>query len=85
MTNPADILIVRGGVHTGAATIGAIVAYLWAIKWRPGYLDATAPAALAGLAGWHGGCLWRGGLSGTGILSPMGLDRTREPHHPPPG
>ena len=65
LTHPADILIVRGGVHTGAATIGAIIAYLWAVKWRPGYLDATAPAALAGLAGWHAGCLWRGACLGT--------------------
>ena len=65
LTHPADILIVRGGVHTGAAVIGAIIAYLWATKWKLGYLDATAPAALAGLAGWHGGCLWRGACLGT--------------------
>lgn len=65
ITNPADILIVRGGVHTGAAAVGAIGAYLWTTKWRLRYLDATAPAALAGLAGWHAGCLWRGACLGT--------------------
>lgn len=68
-TNPfthlGDILIVRGGVHTGAATIGAVVTYLWSVKWRYQYLDATAAAAVLGLAGWHAGCLWRGACLGT--------------------
>ena len=65
LTNPGDILIVRGGVHTGVATIAAIVTYLWSVKWRWQYLDATAPAAVLGLAGWHAGCLWRGACLGT--------------------
>ncbi len=63
--NPGDILIVRGGVHTGAATIGALVAYLWSVRGELRYLDATTPAALLALAGWHGGCLWRGACLGT--------------------
>jgi prolipoprotein diacylglyceryltransferase len=29
------------------------------------YLDAITPAALLALAGWHGGCLWRGACLGT--------------------
>ncbi len=65
LTNPLDILIVRGGVHTGAATIGAVLAYVWATKWEVSYLDATAPAALLGLAGWHAGCIWRAACLGT--------------------
>lgn len=65
LTNPADILIVRGGVHTGAAAIGAVLAYLWAAKWQLRLLDATAPAAVLGLAGWHAGCVWRGACLGT--------------------
>lgn len=65
LLNPMDIIIVRGGVHTGAATIGAIFTYLWSGKWRLEHLDATAPAALAGLAGWHAGCLWRGACLGS--------------------
>ncbi len=65
LTNPLDILIVRGGVHTGAAVIGAIVAYLWAAKWNLAHLDATAPAVVLGLAGWHAGCLWRSACLGT--------------------
>lgn len=64
-SHPGDILIVRGGVHTGAASIGAITTYLWAANWRFAALDATAPAALAGMAGWHAGCLWRSACLGT--------------------
>jgi hypothetical protein len=63
--NPGDILIVRGGVHTGAATIGAVVSYLWSVRGEVRYLDATTPAALLAVAGWHGGCLWRGACLGT--------------------
>jgi len=65
LTNLGDILIVRGGVHTGAATAGAIATYIWAAKWKVEYLDATAPASLLGLAGWHAGCLWRGACLGS--------------------
>jgi len=65
LAHPLDIIIVRGGVHTGAACISAIVTYLWADKWRIADLDATAPAAVLGLAGWHAGCLWRGACLGT--------------------
>jgi hypothetical protein len=64
LTNPGDILFVRGGVHAATATAGAIAAYSWSVRGRIGYLDATAPAALLGLAGWHGGCLWRGACLG---------------------
>ncbi len=64
-TNPGDVLVVRGGVHTGAATIGAIATFLWSVRGRTDYLDAIAPAALLGLAGWHGGCLWRGACLGS--------------------
>ncbi len=68
-TNPlrhlGDIMIVRGGVHTGAATIGAIVTYLWSVGWRIAYLDAIAAASVLGLAGWKAGCIWRGACLGT--------------------
>ncbi|MEA1903324.1 MAG: prolipoprotein diacylglyceryl transferase family protein [Actinomycetota bacterium] len=70
ITNPLDILIVRGGVHTGMASLGAVTAYLWSAKWNLRYLDATAPAALFGLAGWHAGCVWRGACLGTESAHP---------------
>ncbi|MCZ6457477.1 MAG: prolipoprotein diacylglyceryl transferase, partial [Actinobacteria bacterium] len=66
LSNPGDILIVRGGVHTGTATAAAIATYLWAAKWKVAYLDATSPAALMGLGGWHAGCLWRNACLGSG-------------------
>ena len=65
LSHPADIIIVRGGVHTGAATIGAIVTYLWSVGWRISFLDAIAPVAVLGLAGWKAGCIWRGACLGT--------------------
>ena len=69
-SNPGDILIVRGGVHTGTATAAAIATYLWAAKWKVAYLDATSPATLMGLGGWHAGCLWRNACLGSGSELP---------------
>lgn len=66
LTNIADILVVRGGVHTGAAALTAVVTLVWSSRrnlWPE--LDVAAPAALAGLAGWHAGCLFRGACLGT--------------------
>lgn len=63
---PADILVVRGGVHTGAASLAALVTLAWGMRsnlWSG--LDAAAPAALAGLAGWHAGCVFRSACLGT--------------------
>lgn len=64
VSNPLDIIIVRGGVHTGAAVIGAIAALAWVSRSRLAALDSLAPAAVLGLAGWHAGCLWRGACLG---------------------
>ncbi len=65
IAHPGDILLVRGGVHTGAATVGTIVAFLWSGKGQLRDLDSVAPVALIGLAGWQAGCLWRGACLGT--------------------
>jgi len=64
LSHPGDVLLVRGGVHTAAATVGAVGIYLWSVRGRIGFLDASAPAAILGLAGWHAGCLWRGACLG---------------------
>jgi hypothetical protein len=40
--------------------------YLWAVKGQIRFLDATAAAAVLGLAGWHAGCLWRNLCLGAG-------------------
>ncbi|HIE21042.1 MAG TPA: hypothetical protein EYP73_00405, partial [Acidimicrobiia bacterium] len=34
LSNLGNILLVRGGVHTGAATLGAIGAFVWANKGK---------------------------------------------------
>lgn len=65
VTNPGDILIVRGGVHTGAATIAFLLTLVWSTRKIPGAIDALTPAVLLALAGWHAGCLWRGACLGT--------------------
>ena len=65
LLHPGDILVTRGGVHTAGATLAAVVAYLWSVGGELRYLDAITPAALLALAGWHGGCLWRGACLGT--------------------
>lgn len=66
ITNPADILIVRGGVATGPATVAAIGTAAWLGRkelWP--VLDGLAAGSLAGLAGWHAGCLVREACLGT--------------------
>jgi prolipoprotein diacylglyceryltransferase len=65
ITNPLDIIIVRGGVSTPAATLVAVAILIWPARRDPAVVDSLAPSALAGLAGWHAGCLWRGACLGT--------------------
>lgn len=72
--SPADILVVRGGVDTGAAALAALATLAWGLRshmW-PG-LDAAAPPVLAGLAGWHAGCLFRDACLGTVSTAPWAL------------
>jgi len=65
LTNPADLIIVRGGVHTGAATLAFVITLVWSTRSTRPELDALAPAVLLGLAGWHAGCFWRGACLGS--------------------
>ena len=85
ITHPADIILIRGGVDTGFASIGALLFLIWSLR-RSGIaaFDVVAPAALAGLAGWHGGCIFRGTCLGTRSELPWafaepGSDLTRHP------
>lgn len=66
LTHPADILLVRGGVDTGIATIGALGAIWWGHRktFLP-TLGALSVSALVGLAGWQAGCLFRDACLGT--------------------
>jgi prolipoprotein diacylglyceryltransferase len=66
LTNPGDLLIVRGGVDTVAATVAGLGAFSWQVRADLLRLaDAAGPAALAMLAGWHGGCVVRATCLGT--------------------
>jgi hypothetical protein len=64
ISNPADLIVIRGGVHTGAATITFVAILSWSTRSTRHALDALAPAILLGLGGWHAGCLWRGACLG---------------------
>ena len=65
-THPGDILIVRSGVDTGFASLGALTfVSLTSRRNLAATIDALGPAAMAGLAGWHAGCLYRGACLGT--------------------
>jgi prolipoprotein diacylglyceryltransferase len=65
LTSPGDIIVVRGGVDTGAAGLTFVAYLVWATRRVPGAMDAMAPAVLLSIAGWHAGCLWRGACLGT--------------------
>lgn len=57
ITNPQDIVIIRSGVATGWAALAALAWITWAGRGElVAVADGLAVAALAGLAGWHGGC-----------------------------
>lgn len=79
LTHPVDILIVRGGVDTVAATLGALAAVAWASRTDllP-MLDGVAPGAAFGLAGWHAGCLVRNACLGTPTTLPWGWSATAD-------
>lgn len=83
-TSPGELLIVRGGVDTVWASVTGLAVLVWPLRRTPRALDAIAPAALAALAGWHGGCLWRSSCLGTVSDLPWawalpGSDVTRHP------
>lgn len=84
LTNIGDLIIVRGGVSTVAATVFAIGTLYLSTGRKISVLDRAAPPALLGLAGWHLGCLWRNACLGTASNLPWawseaGSDITRHP------
>ena len=84
LTNPGELLIIRGGVDTVFASLSGVAFLVWPLRRMPAALDAIAPAVLAALAGWHGGCLWRSACLGTISDLPWaralpGSDITRHP------
>jgi prolipoprotein diacylglyceryltransferase len=65
LTSPGELLFIRGGVDTVFASLAGLAVLAWPLRRTPAALDAIAPAVLAALAGWHGGCLWRSACLGT--------------------
>ena len=65
LTNPAEIIVIRGGVSTAAASITFIAGLAWTTRRSTGAVDALAPSILLGLAAWHAGCIWRSACLGT--------------------
>jgi len=64
--HPGDLILVRAGVDTVAASIAALATAGWLSRDdRAEQLDALAPAAVFGIAGWHAGCLFRDACLGT--------------------
>jgi prolipoprotein diacylglyceryltransferase len=70
LTNPAELIVIRGGVSTVAASIAFIASLVWTTRRSPGAADAMAPAVLLGLAFWHAGCLWRDACLGAPSVLP---------------
>lgn len=66
LAHPGDILLVRAGVDTAAASVAALLSAAWLTRANPAeQLDGLAPAAVFGLAGWQAGCLFREACLGT--------------------
>ncbi|HKX76684.1 MAG TPA: prolipoprotein diacylglyceryl transferase family protein [Acidimicrobiia bacterium] len=65
LTNPGQLLLIRGGVDTTWASLGAVFTLVWPLRHHLHVLDRLAPAVLAALGGWHAGCLWRSTCLGT--------------------
>lgn len=85
LTDPGQILLVRSGVSTVGASVAAVAIFAFlARKDLVGLFDAVAPAALAGLAGWQGGCVVTGECLGVESQLPwaMALDGSSVTRHP---
>ena len=84
-TNPMQILLIRSGVSTVAASLGALGAFAFVSRrnlWQAA--DGIAPAALAGLAGWHAGCVPTGACLGveSGLPWALALEGSAITRHP---
>ena len=75
ITNPLDVIVIRGGVDTVGASLGALAALGWWTRSSPSRaLDALAVPALAGLAAWHAGCVITGSCAGTETTLPWAVE-----------
>ncbi|MGI9666505.1 MAG: prolipoprotein diacylglyceryl transferase family protein [Acidimicrobiia bacterium] len=85
ITSPFQIILIRSGVSTVAASVAALGLFLFLSRRDIiAAADGIAPAALAGLAGWHAGCVTTGGCLGTESDLPWAwaLDGSTVTRHP---
>jgi prolipoprotein diacylglyceryltransferase len=85
ITNPAQIVLIRSGVSTVGASLGAIAVYaFFSRRTLIAALDAVAPAAMAAVAGWHAGCVATAECLGTesGLPWAMPLEGSSVGRHP---
>ena len=74
LAHPLDVVIIRGGVDTVPAVIGAVIAFTIVARHDlRATADAVAPAVLAGLAGWHAACFTRGACLGSATDLPWAV------------
>jgi hypothetical protein len=85
IAHPMDVILVRSGVATVGASLGAAAVFtLQARRNTITMADGVSAAALVGLAGWHAGCLVRGSCLGTAsdlpwAIAQAGSSVTRHP------
>jgi prolipoprotein diacylglyceryltransferase len=84
ISNPGQLLLIRGGVDTMWASLAGFATIAWPLRRNLQALDNLVPAALAALGGWHAGCLWRSTCLGSASDLPWawslpGSDVTRHP------
>lgn len=66
LTDPLQIILIRSGVSTTATVVATFAVFaLLSRRDLIAAADAIAPSALAGLAGWHAGCLPTNACLGT--------------------
>jgi len=76
IAHPMDVILVRSGISTAGATLGAAAVFFWQSRKEPVAMsDAISAAALAGLSGWAAGCLIRGTCLGTATGLPWGMSQ----------
>jgi prolipoprotein diacylglyceryltransferase len=65
ISNPGQLLLIRGGVDTMWASLAGFATLVWPLRKNLQAVDNLAPAVLAALGGWHAGCIWRSTCLGT--------------------
>lgn len=85
LLHPTDVIVVRAGVDTVGASLGALGWVSLSLRRSLSVsLDDLAVPALAGLVGWHAGCLIREACLGTASSLPWAVPQSSGgvPRHP---